>query len=107
MVTTEVVIAKMNAMTSVIIGEEGDNIRASEVRPETVPIVPSQINDVQSSAQPMGQNADAMIDPGEQRVATVPDTIEETVSNIEQSTEPVEITLRRSARIAQGVTQPE
>jgi hypothetical protein len=55
----------------------------------------------------MGQSAEPMIDPVEQNIATVPDGTEETASNIEQSTEPVEIPLRRSAKISQGVSQPE
>jgi hypothetical protein len=105
MVTTEVVIAKMNAMTSVIIGEEGENVRVSEVRP-VAPIIPSQ-TEVQLPVEPMRQSAEPMIDPMEQNVATVPDGTEETASNIEQSTEPVEIPMRRSAKIARGVSQPE
>jgi hypothetical protein len=106
MVTMEVIVARMNAMTSVIIGEESDNGGASQ-RTE-VPAIAAEA-EVQAPVEPMENvpPTNPASDSTEQNVAVAPNGTGETTSRVEQSTEAVEIPQRRSARIAQGVSQPE
>jgi hypothetical protein len=106
MVTTEVIIARMNAMTSVNIGEDSENGGASE-RTE----VPAIATEAEVRA-PVGHVENApptnpTNDHVEQNEVMILDGTRETASSAEQPAETAEIPQRRSARIAQGVSQPE
>jgi hypothetical protein len=115
MVTTEVVISKMNAMTSTAIEAEKEqtepeSIRVTQLRQQAV-----QADDVEASVtiEPTQQPA-AAIDFTEQNIELEVDRARETADDTEQTAEVTDVsaeieqpTLWRSARIARGISQLE
>jgi hypothetical protein len=109
MVTTEVLISKMNAMTSTTIEAEDEqmqpeSIRATQLRQRAV-----QADDTEASVIEPTQQPAAAIDPESEvdRAREIANETEHVAEIQDVATEIKQPTVRRSARIAQGVSQPE